>query len=111
MTSSQILEWPLDDDGDVFRSLQSQNFDFAREYAIDFNIDLSNEENVYQIASAIMNNFPDASVFVEDFEEPVYIRVELNGKVNYEYIVSIQKQLTQISSPWQGNCESWGLLH
>ena len=60
---------------------------------------------------AIRRKFPEANIYIEDFEEPVYIRVAVNHLVEYEYVIVMQQALTDLSSPWLGICESWGVLH
>lgn len=106
-----IKSWPNNADGDVFRRLQSQGFNFTKPYAIDFNIDFDVWPPSSHVMMQIKKSFPDAKVYEEEGGASGYILFRVNAPLTYEFVVNTQAQATQLVSAYGGRCESWGVLH
>jgi regulator of ribonuclease activity B len=100
------MEWPSDADGDVMRRLLDDGFDFSREVEIDFNIDFDRWPPDQAIVGLLQEKLRSARVFLKED----YILVQVRALVTYPFVTGMQADLTRISSPFGGKCESWGIL-
>ena len=104
------MRWPNDADGDVFRSLKEQGFDFDRHYVIDFNIDFESSRDLNMAMAAVRNIFPNATSIKNDGENP-YIEIQIESLVEYDFVLSVQQKLSEEMEKYGGWCDSWGVLH
>ena len=112
-----LMSWPNNADGDVFRSLESNNFDFQKEYVIDVNIDfdhwpLTNLE--LEFLSGLFESFE--VVEPETTEEDLgngkgvgFVQVQVKSKLSYDFIVNYQELLSGKTKSIGGFCNSWGV--
>ena len=105
------MNWPKDADGDVLRGLQSREFDFSREYLIDFNVDFEEWPPPPQAIALLRRHYPSATVYQGDDEGPGDILVQIYSRVDYDLVVRVQKEISGLMAPFGGVCESWGALH
>ncbi|GAB1266728.1 ribonuclease E inhibitor RraB [Aurantivibrio infirmus] len=111
------MTWPNNADGDVFRRLESDNFDFSMEYEIDFNIDFEHWPLSTNECEHIVGLYPNAEIIdpdEEDLEEGIdvgYVLIKIRNELQYEFIINTQQLLTEQMSNIGGVCESWGVLH
>ena len=104
------MGWPNDPDGDVFRMLHSQGFDFSKTYLIDFNVDFDNWPPK-QIALATQNSLVgEVTLFEPDQYGPGFAQFRFRGMVTYEKVIEIQRQVTDAMTLYGGRCESWGVM-
>lgn len=101
------MNWPQDEDGDVFRNLERDGFDFSAEVLIDFNVDVADPANIGFAIDAALEVYPDAAVGLEDD----YFVVQLQARLTYDLVVSTQKKLTATTAKFGGNCDSWSVMH
>lgn len=101
--------WPNDADGDVFRNLQKNGFDFSKEYVVDFNVDFESWPPAEDLSAYIQKGFPGA--VVEWIDDHGYIVVKIKTLLTYEFVVFAQKKLSDIAQAHGGCCESWGVMH
>jgi hypothetical protein len=106
MSSRPIPEWPGDADGDAMRQLQDDGFDFNRDAEIDFNIDFDRLPPHPSVVGLLKDKLPSAQVSIEDD----CILVQVRARLTYSFVTGMQADLTQISAPFGGRCESWGLF-
>ena len=110
------MKWPEDADGDVLRRLESRGFDFSQEYDIDFNVDfdvwpppekaLALLQLEYDIV--IIEPQKDTST---GMEFSGYVSFQRRARLTYELVIRTQADVTEKMRPFQGRCDSWGLLH
>lgn len=100
------MSWPANDDGDVFRSLEANGFDFSMTVVVEFNVDLEIGQFDDRLVDGIYQEYPDAVVS----DEEDYLLVQLKRRLTYELVIAIQTKLSEIAEPWGGKCESWGVL-
>lgn len=110
------MEWPNNADGDVFRRLKSSDFNFSKEYDIDFNIDFDHWPLTVNTISFFQSNYPNLKI-IEPNEEEIdsgdingYIEIQIRHKVEYDFVIKTQSKLTKMSQPFGGWCESWGVM-
>lgn len=104
------MDWPNDPDGDVFRILQSQGFDFSKAYIVDFNVDFDTWEPSTEALERLKGLVGEVVLF-EPFEgDAGFVQFKFQGIITYEKVVEIQRQITNEMEPYGGRCESWGVM-
>ena len=88
------MEWPNDPDGDVFRILQSQGFDFSKTYVIDFNVDFDNWAPSAEALAMLKSLVGEVTLFEPDQYGPGFAQFRFQGLVTYEKVIEIQRQIT-----------------
>lgn len=111
MIPMQPSTWPNDADGDVFRKLHAKGFDFSQPYTIDFNIDFNSWPPSAEAMSAIMMKFPEAKVYEDDDGQNGYVLFKITAPLTYELVMNTQAKASALAAPYNGRCESWGVLH
>jgi hypothetical protein len=101
------MSWPADEDGDVFRSLEQDGFDFSAEVLIDFNVDVADPANIGPAIDAVLEIYPDAAIGLEDD----YFAVQIEARLTYDLVVSAQEKLTAATAKFGGSCDSWSVMH
>ena len=71
MRKEILMDWPSDDDGDVFRSLRESGFDFDKEYKIDINLDFNHWPLLANEKKAIDTLFPEAEYIEPEAGEDI----------------------------------------
>ena len=100
--------WPSDADGDVFRRLASDDFDFSASHSIDFNVDFESWPPSPDFVAILKNRYPNLHVFEPSDSYRGYIQFVVNAKLTYELVMSIQSAISALAAPYGGVCESWG---
>lgn len=103
--------WPTNADGDVFRKLESQGFDFSKIYSIDFNIDFEHWPPHEDILTRLKHEFPGITVHADEEAGDGYILIKIDAQLTYEFVTKTQARVTDIVCANGGICESWGILH
>jgi hypothetical protein len=101
--------WPHDADGDVFRRLEANGFDFTAEYEIDFNVDFEEWPPKPDAIAWLQSHYSDVEVYEpeEDFNGSVQFKIR--SKVNYTLVVDTQTKVSEEMRQYGGVCESWGV--
>ncbi|MEQ1594393.1 MAG: ribonuclease E inhibitor RraB [Casimicrobium sp.] len=107
----QSENWPDDADGDVLRRMAARKFDFSKPYTIDFNIDFEVWPPPEEALRTLSKEFADWRAYEPDGDSPGYVLFQVLDVLSYERVVSVQKQATELMTPFGGVCESWGVLH
>jgi hypothetical protein len=105
-----VMSWPSDADGDVFRSLEAQRFDFTRTYTIDFNVDFEQWPPAPAALDLLRKSHESVRVVPPDGRGKGYVLVQLQHQLNYQFVVDTQKQLSSLMRSFGGKCDSWGVL-
>ena len=103
------MDWPNDPDGEVFRLLQSQGFDFSKTYVIDFNVDFDRWPPDPEALAALKSLVGEVTIFEPDQYGPGFAQFRFQGLVTYEKVIEIQRQITDAMTLYGGRCESWGV--
>jgi len=102
--------WPNDADGDVLRRLESQGFVFSEPHWIDFNVDFQKWPPPPEALERIQIAYPVAAIHKEEDEDPKYVLVQFFQRLDYQFVVRVQADLSNIVRPFGGVCDSWGVL-
>lgn len=105
------MAWPTDPDGDVFRRLHAQGFDFSKSCSVDYNIDFTHWPPSPEAIELLRHEFGEVKLFGPDGSALGYARVQEHGAVTYERVTQVQRTVTLAMRPFGGVCESWGVLH
>ena len=109
--------WPDNADGDVFRRLEENGFNFDEEVEIDFNIDFNHWPLTNDEIEQIKNLYPRCSIYEPDEEDIKegnligYIQFKVVEKLSYDLVINTQTTVTEQMEQLGGWCESWGVMH
>ena len=104
------MSWPADPDGDVFRRLQEQGFNFLEPHAIDFNVEFNEWPPPQEAIALLRTRHPSLEVVEPDAEIPGYVSFQVFGAVSYEHVTSVQRSASSMVATFGGVCESWGVF-
>jgi len=104
------VTWPNDADGDVLRRLESHSFDFAKKHRVDFNVDFTSWPPSARAIEILRSRFEYVEICAPRGSDAGYVLLKVTGLVSYEFVTSIQRSVTSAMKPYNGACESWGLL-
>jgi hypothetical protein len=102
--------WPDTADGDVFRRLEANGFDFGEPCWIDFNVDFETSTPPTRAIDTLTAAYPNALIQSEEDGERCYLLVKFFDRLSYEFVVQLQDELSKLMIPLGGICESWGVL-
>ena len=113
---SNQTNWPDGDDGDVFRLLKKNGFNFRKEVKIDFNIDFDHWPLTNEEKKEIIDLYPDCEFYDpddEDIEEGNligYAKFQIKEILTYELVIKTQEVVSNQMKQYGGWCESWGVM-
>lgn len=100
----------------MFRRLQEDGFDFEQEVDIDFNIDFDawplSEDATDYLKSRFPNGVlihPDEDDFAEGIDKGYFCFV-VKAKLDYDFVVEMQRKVSEEMAPFGGRCNAWGIL-
>ncbi|WP_220446259.1 ribonuclease E inhibitor RraB [Microbulbifer harenosus] len=107
--------YPDDVNGDVFRRLEEHNFDFSKEYPVDFYAVYATEEEADSIAKLYVQDWKNGGNFKNIETRPCEkggMELELVPimKLTYENIVGFENTLAERTSKVNGYLDGWGVL-
>ena len=111
MNRNQNQVWPNDADGDVLRRMKASGFDFEVKTDIDFNVDFDDWPPAPELIELLGNQFAIVKMYEPDEHGSGYIRIVLNAVVTYDLVIFIQSSVSELAAPFDGVCQSWGVLH
>jgi len=101
--------WPPDVDGDVFRRLEQNRFDFAHKYTIDFNVDFCSWPPSPEAIVQLRRHYPDLKIIQPESDSRGYIDVHIFEHVTYDFVIKMQAELSGLMKAYNGYCDSWGV--
>jgi hypothetical protein len=102
-------DWPADSDGDVFRRMHADGFDFETPVSIDFNVDFAEWPPSGELITKLAENYEQVE-FHESDEYRGYDSFVVTEKVSYELVTSVQRSVSELAAPYGAVCESWGVM-
>ncbi|MCG8316379.1 MAG: ribonuclease E inhibitor RraB [Pseudomonadales bacterium] len=110
------MNWPQNEDGDVFRLLEEDGFDFNLEVKIDFNIDFDHwpisDEALQFLKDSYPNGvlvYPDEDDFAEGIDKGYYSFI-VTSKLSYDFVIDMQEKVSRETAAFGGVCKSWGVM-
>lgn len=104
------MDWPTDVDGNVFRALQNQGFDFSKPTLIDFNVDFQTWPPPQAALTELSRHYPSIEVCEPDDDADGYLQFHVYALVTYELVMNTQSEVTEMMAPFRGECSSWGVF-
>ncbi len=105
-----ISAWPGDLDGDVFRRMEENGFDFTTETDIEFNVDVAAWPPAPALVEALRERYGAVELVEPDDEGDGYLMIEMHALCTYELVMTTQKALSELAAPYGGECDSWGVF-
>ena len=105
------MSWPDDVDGDVFRRLAENQFNFLMPPEIDFNVDFENWPPAAAAIALLGARFPKIDVIDPDAGDSGFLQFKINDLVTYELVMRVQDEVSRMMAPFGGICNSWGVYH
>jgi len=102
--------WPSDADGDVFRRLEGNGFDFSTEYEIDFNVDFEDWPPHPDAITWLQSRYRHVEVYEPEEDFNGYIQFKIRSKLSYTLVIDTQAEATNAIQQYGGICESWGVM-
>ena len=98
---------PDDADGDAIRRVIEDGSDLTHPMVVEFQIDCPDLASAESIAARIPHEFT-TQVYRDPDDDSVTCECSREMLLVYSELVSIQRQLTEIATPFGGRCEAWG---
>ena len=107
---SSPATWPSNADGDVFRRLEANDFDFTAEYAIDFNVDFEDWPPHRDAVAWLQSRYREVKVYEPEENFSGYIQFKIYSTLNYTLVIETQAEATTQMQKHNGVCETWGVM-
>lgn len=94
--------------------MESNGFDFQKEWTVDFNIDFSEWPLLLEKEEEVRKQLPGCEFYDPDEEiedSTGYVLIKYESKISYDYVIEKQNELTKKMKPLGGWCDSWGVMH
>ena len=103
------MDWPAGADGNVFRSLQSRGFDFAKPRDIDFQIDFAAWPPPDEAIATLERDYT-VQRYEPEGDGSGYLQITIFAMLTYDFVIAMQDNFSRQLSPFGGRCECWGVL-
>ena len=113
---SRGVDFPPGPDGDVFRLLVADGFDFSKQRRIDFDVDFDQwppSTNALATLAAKYDYVEVLNPTEEDMSQGItngYVLIQIEDLLSYDLVIKTQSELTELMQPFGGRCESWGVV-
>ena len=104
------MSWPETADGDVFRRLEVNRFDFSSAHVIDFNVDFGVWPPAKEAIAWLERKYGPIEIHEPEEDFNGYLSFTIEAKVTYELVISTQEVVSEAMAVHHGVCESWGVL-
>ena len=105
------MTWPKDADGDVFRSLEEDGFDFTKDCVVDFNVDFESWPPSTEAITLLNEKYNNVEIIEPDGEFEGYIEIQIPASLSYEFVIRTQKEITNLMKNYGAKCESWEVMN
>ena len=110
------MSYPADENGDVFRRLESHGFDFTTEHVVDFHAVLATEKSADIVALMFLaddkagDTYENIETYPHD-EGGMCLDLSKKMFVSYDAVTKLESLLANRISDNQGYLDGWGVLH
>lgn len=109
------MKYPDDINGDVFRRMENDGFDFSVEHIVDFYSVFATEAGADQIARKYLADHKAGDVFTNIEARPreeggMELILSKRMLVTYETVGEFEKKLGELVSKVDGYLDGWGVL-
>jgi len=110
MSSQTDTNWPNNADGDVFRRLVNNGFDFTKKYSIDFNVDFQSWPPSKEAIAKLRSSYPNAKIIDSEDDYDGYLEFQIVDFLTYDLVIETQSKVSDLMKESGGTCNSWGVL-
>ena len=103
-------KWPKNADGDALRRIWNSKADFTKEHLVDFQIDFRQILPVDAVLELLRKRYGEVNVVPSCSTGRGYVEISKRMMLDYDEIVAMQQSLTDLTRPFGGWCECWGML-
>ena len=103
--------WPNDADGDVFRSLEEDGFDFLKDHSVEFNVDFEHWPPSPEAISLLKEKYENLEILEPTDGFDGYIKIQISAKLSYELVTGVQRDITNLIRNYGAKCESWDVMN
>ena len=104
------MAWPNDADGDAFRTLQEDGFDFSGEHLVDFNVDFENWPPASEAIGLLREKYQHVDIIEPEEEFEGYVRIQISAQLSYPFVTRVQQEITDSLKSYGAKCESWEVM-
>ena len=103
-------KFPKDEDGQVLKMLYKDGVDFKQHQNVDFFVAVPDKESCESVLKALSDNGFNCELEQDEDTEEYTCYCFVKMLLNHEDIVNIQKQLDELSKPYDGYTDGWGVM-
>lgn len=111
MTATTLLYWPDDADGDALRQLHAYGFDFDARHRVDFHVDFDHWPPPAEFVAELAALYPEVQAIEPDGDDDGYLLFTVEAQLSYDWLGTMQQQISSLAAPYGGSCQSWGVPH
>ena len=102
--------FPNDEDGQALKMLYKQGVDFKEPQNIDFVVAVPDKKNGKAVLETLRSHGFNCELEQDEETEEWTCYCFITMLLNYEEIIDIQKRFDELSKPYDGYTEGWGLM-
>ncbi|QEY21665.1 ribonuclease E inhibitor RraB [Psychrobacillus sp. AK 1817] len=103
-------KFPKDEDGQVLKMLYKDGVDFKQLQNVDFFVAVPDKESGESVLKELGDNGFNCELEQDEDTEEYTCYCFVKMLLNHEDIVNIQKQLDELSKPYDGYTDGWGVM-
>ena len=103
-------KFPNDEDGQVLKMLYKEGIDFKKQQNVDFFVAVPDEKRGEAVLNVLSENGFNCELEQDDETKEWTCYCFVKMLLIYEDIVNIQKRLDELSKPYDGYSDGWGVM-
>ncbi|MGE8082035.1 ribonuclease E inhibitor RraB [Peribacillus loiseleuriae] len=104
------MKFPKDEDGQVLKMLYKEGVDFNKPQNVDFFVAVPDKMKGESVLKTLKNEGFECEIEQDEETEEWTCYCYVKMLLVYEDIVNIQKQLNDLSEPYEGYIDGWGVM-
>jgi hypothetical protein len=109
------MKYPDDVNGDVFRRMEENNFDFSKKHKVEFFAVYATEEEADAVAKYFLKYEKEDQKLVTIETRPydeggMELKIENYMLVTYQNVSDFENELQNITNKYEGYLDGWGVL-
>lgn len=103
-------KFPNDEDGQVLKMLYKEGVDFKERQNVDFSVAVPDKKSGEAVLKTLRTDGFECELEQDDETEEWTCYCFIKMLLNYEDIIDIQKRLDELSKPYEGYTDGWGVM-
>lgn len=103
-------KFPNDEDGQVLKMLYKEGVNFKQPQNVDFFVTVPDKKSGESVLKALTDNGFICELEQDEDTEEYTCFCFVKMLLNHKDIVNIQKQLDELSNPYDGSTDGWGVM-